>query len=72
MLKQQTEKENMEQRVNSTKTITGRPKAKYTEACAATKRRIKAEAKCAVNNFFQKCKDLSKGCGQEVLNGIAK
>ena len=59
------------QTFNSTNTRTGRPKVAYTEASAATKRRIKAEAKSAVNELFRKCEDISQGCGQHVLNEIA-
>ena len=64
-------KENTVQTVNSTNTSTGRPKVAYTEASAATKRRIKVEAKSAVNELFHKCEDISQGCGQHVLNEIA-
>ena len=46
----ENDKENTVQTVNSTNTRTGRPKVAYTEASAATKRRIKAEAKSAIMN----------------------
>ena len=66
-----SDKENTAQTINCTSTRTGRPKVAYTEASEATKRRIKAEAKSAVNELFRKCQDISQGCGQHVLNEIA-
>ena len=67
----ESDKENTVQTTRSTNTRTGRPKVSYTEASEATKRRIKAEAKSAVNELFRKCEDISQGCGQHVLNEIA-
>ena len=48
----ENDKENTVQTVNNTNTRAERPKITYFEASAATKRRIKAEAKIAVNELF--------------------
>ena len=53
-------------------TQTGRPRVSYDIASEASKRRMKTEAKTAVHELLDKCNEISKGCGQQLLRDVVK
>ena len=50
----------------------GRPRKKYSEASASTKRKIKSKAKNLLSELVSKYDEISKGEGQELLTDVCE
>ena len=50
----------------------GRPRKKYSEGSASTKRKIKSKAKTQLNELVTKYDEMSKGEGQELLTDVCE